>query len=154
MASQLFADRTILVVEDHEDALNVSRALLEHYGARVLAARHGAEALALLETERPDLVLCDLRMPVMDGFAFMARLRRDPRLARLTVIAVTALGEYPDVLQTWEAGFDGHLAKPVDAATLATAVKRALWAHHPTRVPSTHPEDRRSRRDRRSGPPP
>ena len=109
-----FRGRTILVVEDHEDSLNVSRLILEAHGARVVCATDGHEALRALEIEQPDLILCDLRMPVMDGYAFIARLRRNPRLARLCVIAVTALGEYSDLLQTWAAGFDGHLAKPVD----------------------------------------
>jgi two-component system, chemotaxis family, CheB/CheR fusion protein len=142
-ADKPFRGRTILVVEDHEDALNVSRELLEHYGARVLLARNGSEGLKVLELEFPDLVLCDLRMPLMDGFEFMRQLRRSPRHSRLAVIAVSALGEYADVYQTWSAGFDGHLAKPVDVDVLVGAVKRVLWAHHRSRIRARRPELRK-----------
>ncbi len=133
-AERALRGRTVLVVEDHADSLHLTELLLRAHGARVVTATNGLDALATLAAApSPDVVLCDLRMPLMDGFEFMRRLRQDPRLSRLTVLAVTAYGEYPDLLRTWSAGFDGHLTKPVEPDELIHAVKRVLWAHHPSR---------------------
>src|SRR5437867_4239948 len=86
------AGLSILVVEDHPDSRQVPEQLLQGDGARVCLAEHGQEALDILERERPDVILLDLLMPVMDGFALITHLRQDPRWARLPVVAVTALG--------------------------------------------------------------
>lgn len=120
---------TILVVDDDADAREVLRQMVEWFGARVYTARDGREALDLLETEVPDLLLLDLRMPRLDGFGVFAHVRADPRLGKLRAIAVTALGRDDDVMRTLEAGFDGHLVKPIDFDVLAAALRRALWAH-------------------------
>jgi CheY-like chemotaxis protein len=134
-SEKILRGRTVLVVEDHADSLHVTELILRAQGAHVLTATNGLDALAMLETGRlPDVVLCDLRMPLMDGFELMRRLRETPRLSRLTVLAVTAYGEYPDLLRTWSAGFDGHLTKPVEPDELTHAIKRVLWAHHPSRA--------------------
>jgi CheY-like chemotaxis protein len=120
---------TVLVVDDHEDSRNVLRQMVEWFGARVHTARNGHGALAWLDKQTPDLLLLDLRMPGMDGFTVFQRLRADPRFSKLRAIAVTALGSDDDVMRTWEAGFDGHLVKPIDFETLALALNRAFWAH-------------------------
>jgi CheY-like chemotaxis protein len=119
---------TVLVVEDHEDTRDMFRRILESLGARALVARHGHEALGLLGRQRLDLVLCDLQMPVMDGFAFLRAMRRDPRAPRVPVVAVTAHGADRDLDATWQAGFDGHLTKPVDYDSLVAVLERALGA--------------------------
>ena len=68
-------------------------------------------------------------MPLLDGFGFIDRLRRDPALSRTPVIAVTALGTETDVMRTWQAGFNGHLVKPIDYGTIAAQLARVFWAH-------------------------
>src|SRR5262245_815695 len=120
---------TVLVVDDHEDSRNLLRQMVEWFGAHVHTARSGQVALAWLDKQTPDLLLLDLRMPGMDGFTVFQRLRADPRFSKLRAIAVTALGSDDDVMRTWEAGFDGHLVKPIDFETLAHALNRAFWAH-------------------------
>lgn len=105
---------TALVVDDEPSSRQAVRAVLEACGARVLVARDGREALAILSAGPSDVVLCDLRMPVMDGFELIRRLRAEPAHARLRVYALTALAQPHDYLQTLAAGFDGHLAKPVE----------------------------------------
>ncbi len=117
---------TVLVVEDHADSRDVLRQILRSLGARVLLAIHGEEALRLVTKDPPDLILCDLIMPVMDGFAFLKRLRQLPAVARTPVVAVTALGASGDLQETWEAGFDGHLTKPIDYETVAGTLERVL----------------------------
>jgi two-component system CheB/CheR fusion protein len=118
---------TVLVVEDHEDTRELFRRILESVGVRALVARHGHEALGLLG-QRLDLVLCDLRMPVMDGFAFLRAMRGDPSVSRVPVVAVTAHGADRDLDATWRAGFDGHLTKPIDYDSLVAVLERALGA--------------------------
>jgi CheY-like chemotaxis protein len=126
---------TVLIVEDHADSREMMRQIVESFGANVAIAADGREALATAGWLQPDLVFCDLRMPVLDGFGFIDRVRHDPDLSRTAVLAVTALGSEADVRRTWEAGFDGHLTKPVDYETIAAQLERVLWAHRrkPTR---------------------
>jgi CheY-like chemotaxis protein len=104
---------TVLLVEDHVDSRDMLQQMLRGFGARVFSAGHGEEALALLERRRPDVILCDLVMPVMDGFRFATAVKQNRRWRRIPIVAVTALGGEADYRRTWEAGFDAHLAKPV-----------------------------------------
>jgi CheY-like chemotaxis protein len=121
---------TVLVVEDNDDSRDMLRQIVGSFGATVLSAANGEEAIALLATRAaPDLVLCDLMMPRMNGFEFMDWLRRQPHLSRIPVIAVSALGAEADVMKTWSAGFSGHLVKPVDFWTIAAQLHRIFWAH-------------------------
>lgn len=80
-----------------------------------------------------DLVLCDLRMPRLNGFGFVDWLRQDPKVSRTPVIAVTALGDEADYRRTWDAGFNGHIVKPLDYATIAAQLERVFWAHRRTK---------------------
>jgi CheY-like chemotaxis protein len=120
---------TILVVEDHDDSREMLRQIVESFGAKVAVAADGREALRMAGWLRPELVFCDLRMPVLDGFGFIDRLRQDPALSRTAVLALTALASDADVRRTWEAGFDGHLSKPIDYETIAAQLERIFWAH-------------------------
>jgi CheY-like chemotaxis protein len=109
-------------VDDDPDAREVVRQMLEPLGARVLTAASGPEALALWGRAAVHLVLLDLLMPEMDGFRVIRALRRHPRAARVPIVAMTALGSETDYYRTWEAGFDGHLTKPVEHGDLASVV--------------------------------
>jgi len=119
-------DLTVLVIEDHPDSLDLLQQMIEAMGAVFLGAAHGREGLAVLREQRPHVILCDLLMPEMDGFHFIQRLRANVDWRDIPIVAVTALGADPDYRRTWEAGFDGHLTKPVESAQLA-AVIRAVW---------------------------
>jgi len=119
----------VLIVEDDPDSRDMMRQVVESFGATVAVAADGRGALRIGSWMRPDLILCDLRMPVIDGFGFIDRLRRDPSLSRTAVLAVTALGTEADIRRTWVAGFDGHLVKPIDYETIAAQLERISWAH-------------------------
>jgi CheY-like chemotaxis protein len=121
----------ILVVEDDPDARELTRVMLEQHGAWVVVAADGLEAIHLLTRLRPNAVVCDLRMPRMDGFGFVRQLRADPHWAHLPVVALTAYGADADYMRTFEQGFDAHLMKPVDDVTLASAVLRILRGPRP-----------------------
>jgi CheY-like chemotaxis protein len=120
---------TVLIVEDHADSRDMLRQIVESFGARVAVTGDGREALTTAGWLRPGLVLCDLRMPVLDGFGFIDRLRADPLLSRTPVLAVTALASDDDVRRAWDAGFNGHLVKPIDYETVAAQLERVFWAH-------------------------
>jgi signal transduction histidine kinase/ActR/RegA family two-component response regulator len=118
---------SVLVVEDAEDARESLRLLLTLLGAKVSVARDGREALdMLLQGARPDVVLCDLLMPRLDGFEFIREL--DGRLspAHPPVIAVSGLASEASRERSWHAGFEGHVKKPYDEAAIVAAVRAAL----------------------------
>ncbi len=120
---------TVLVVEDDEDSGELLRYIVESFGATAVLAADGEEAIRRLSGIKVDLILCDLLMPRLDGFGFINWLRRDPKLSRTHVIAVTALGTDADFKRTWDAGFNGHLVKPIDYGTVASQLERIFWAH-------------------------
>jgi CheY-like chemotaxis protein len=125
----------VLVVEDDPDSRDMVQQIVESFGASVAVAADGRGAFRIAVWMRPDLVLCDLRMPMVDGYGFIDRLRHDPNLSTTAVLAVTALGSDADIRRTWEAGFDGHLVKPVDYATIAAQLERIFWAHRRRKDP-------------------
>jgi signal transduction histidine kinase/ActR/RegA family two-component response regulator len=134
IGSRPFDDLTILVVEDTEDSLDATRIMLEVLGADVLVARNGVEALDVMAMQHPDLVLCDLRMPEMDGFEFLRELWRIQGDRHPPVVAVSGLVSPADHERTQAAGFEGHLDKPFDDAALVTAVRKGLSQLHSRRT--------------------
>jgi CheY-like chemotaxis protein len=118
---------TILIVDDHKDSRDVLGIIVEALGFRAVLAGNGVEALAVLQASRPDLILCDLRMPGMDGFAFVAAVRNQPECARVKFVAVTGLSSAADTQRLLAAGFDAHLVKPIDYDVLLATLDRVLW---------------------------
>jgi signal transduction histidine kinase/CheY-like chemotaxis protein len=116
----------VLILEDMDDAREATRVILEQLGASVLEASDGLEALDVIKRDRPDVVLCDLRMPNMDGFDFIRTLRLQSNDDCPPIIAMSALVSTADHLRTQEAGFEGHLDKPFNDAGLRAAVGVAL----------------------------
>jgi CheY-like chemotaxis protein len=111
-----------LVVDDHGDSRDALRQMLEWLGASVCTAANGHEALEQAVLEPPHVVLCDLRMPRMDGFAVLTGLRALLTDRPVRVVAVTGFGGHEDAKRISEAGFDGHLVKPIDYDLLMAAV--------------------------------
>ena len=108
------AARRILVVEDNADAAATMRDFLELSGHEVELASSGMEGVQAARLFHPEVVLCDLGLPGMDGYQVAAALRRDPDTASAKLIAVTGYGRDEDRRKSKEAGFDQHLTKPVN----------------------------------------
>jgi CheY-like chemotaxis protein len=114
---------TVLVVDDDDDIRDTLRLALELHGYAVLMATDGKEALELLRTRpRPGLILLDLMMPVLDGWEFVKELDRDPKIADIPIVVITAYADparpVPRSLTTIE--------KPLDLIDLIDVVKRSL----------------------------
>jgi CheY-like chemotaxis protein len=118
--ASVLAPRHVLVVDDNRDAAQSLGMLLKVLGADVRTVFSGAEALTAIANRRPDVVLLDLGMPGMDGYEVARRIREQPELASVTLIALTGWGQDEDRERTETAGFDHHLTKPADLGMLET----------------------------------
>lgn len=114
---------TILVVEDNDKNRKLVRDLLTVTGFRVLEAASAAEGLALAGAHQPDLVLMDVGLPDLDGEAALGRMRADPRLASIPVVALTAFAMPSDRERLLRAGFDGYIAKPISVREFPAQVR-------------------------------
>jgi diguanylate cyclase (GGDEF)-like protein len=119
----------VLVVDDDPDIRSVLELTLEHAGFEVIHARDGAEALVLARTLRPDVVLLDVMMPGLDGFAVLRELRLDVRTINLPVLLLTARTQPRDAAAALDAGADDYITKPFDGeevvARIHATVRRA-----------------------------
>ncbi len=117
--------RNILIIEDNRDAAETIRMLLQHEGHKVAMTFSAQEGLERAIGQVPEIILCDIGLPVMDGYQVIRRIRDEPSLANTYVIALTGYGRDEDRSQALEAGFDLHMTKPIDRAALTAALNRA-----------------------------
>lgn len=103
----------ILIVEDNADNRELMRYLLDTHKMTVICAETGPEGLRMAQTEKPDLILCDIQLPGMDGLELAGTLRADPTLRAIPLVAVTALAMVGDRDRILRAGFDGYIDKPI-----------------------------------------
>jgi len=120
--------RTILVVDDNADNVEILRAFLESRGFAVAEASEGRGALAKMEQIRPDLVLLDVMMPGMDGWEVCRVIKQHPQLGGTRVVMVTAKGGFEDKFEGLRSGADDYVVKPVDFKDLMEKVERNLAA--------------------------
>ena len=107
-------DLTILVVEDYEDASLAMRLALEDRGYHILEASDGAQAVEVAARERPQIILMDLNLPVMDGLAATERIRSNPNLRDTIIVAVTAYSDQDYRARALAAGCNAFVSKPID----------------------------------------
>jgi DNA-binding response OmpR family regulator len=112
----------VLVADDDEELCALLRTNLEADGFTVVVAGNGREALEVIEKERPDVVLLDIMMPVLDGWGVLERLSQNPH-DRTRVILITAKASSRDRLQGWELGADEYVTKPFDLDALLKKVR-------------------------------
>jgi len=116
----------ILIAEDNAVNRELLRELLEVRGHTVVEACDGQEALRMIEQTRPDLLLLDIGMPLLDGMGVIRNVRESSRFASLLVVAVTAYAMRGDREKILSAKFDGYLSKPVNARALGEELDRLL----------------------------
>jgi len=116
----------ILVVDDHEDNIELLRARLEAWGYEVEAARDGEEALACVHANPPDLILLDVMMPTVDGNEVARRIKNNPALPFIPIIMQTALDSTESKVEGLEAGADDYITKPIEFAELKARLRSML----------------------------
>ena len=116
------AGRTVLIVEDNDDARHMLEAALVLDGHQVHAAPDGESGLVLAERSPPDVALIDIRLPGIDGYEVARRLRAAHERRRIALVALTGFGQTEDRRRAFDAGFDAHLVKPVDADRLKRVI--------------------------------
>jgi len=116
----------ILIAEDNAVNRELLHELLEIRGYAVEEACDGEEALRMVKQSQPDILLLDIGMPLLDGFAVVSKIRENPLLASLPVVAVTAYAMQGDRDKILNSGFNGYLSKPVNARALAEELERLL----------------------------
>jgi two-component system cell cycle response regulator DivK len=116
----------ILIADDYDDNRELLRLMLESEGYRIREARNGLEALDAARAETPALMLIDLSMPALDGWATLREMRADERTRHVPCVAVTAFAGNHDRQRALEAGFDNYLSKPYRAKDLIEMVHGLL----------------------------
>lgn len=118
----------ILVIEDNQTNLELMTYLLKAFGHTTLSARDGEQGVELASRHRPDLILCDIAMPKLDGYAVADLIKRDPALHEIPLIAVTASAMVGDRDRVLGAGFDDYISKPITPETFVAQVEAHLRA--------------------------
>lgn len=118
--------RTILIIEDNEQNLYLATFLLERCGFSVVQARSGPEGIVLATKSRPDLILLDIQLPLMDGYCVARELRNNPELKDVPIVAVTSYAMAGDRELALEAGCSGYIEKPINPDTFKSEIDRHL----------------------------
>lgn len=121
--------KKVLVVDDHPPTVKLIRSALEEEGLSVQEAANGAECLLAVERERPELIVLDVIMPVMDGFQTLRVLRERSDTKRIPVIILSIRSTDQDILNGMSIGADMYITKPFQMNELVTAVRRILHVH-------------------------
>ena len=118
--------KRILVVEDTEDNRQIMRDLLSSAGYALIEAKTGAEGVSMAKEHRPDLILMDIQLPVMDGYEATRRIKANPELKSIPIVAVTSYALSGDEEKTRAAGCDGYIAKPYSPRQMLAKVREVI----------------------------
>ncbi len=131
----------ILIIEDNPANLELMSYLLKAFGHVLLTAQDGRTGLEIVRRERPDLIVCDIQMPGMDGHAVAREIKADPELRVIPLVAVTAFAMVGDRDKVLASGFDGYISKPIDPEAFVAQVETFLRPNQRsspvTRTPAT-----------------
>jgi two-component system cell cycle response regulator DivK len=121
----------ILIIEDNEQSLYLATFLLQRSGYEIIQARSGPEGITLAARTRPDVILLDIQLPGMDGYAVARALRQDPASKDVPIVAVTSHAMVGDRERTLEAGCNAYIEKPINPETFASEIEKSLTARPP-----------------------
>src|SRR5437763_8274052 len=130
------AGEPILIVDDTPVNLKLTRILLWKEGYKVITAASAEEALDLLRSHHPQLILADIQLPGIDGLEMTRRIKQDPATRDIKVIALTAFAMKGDEQKAMEAGCDGYITKPIDTRSLGERIREHLNARAEAAEPS------------------
>src|SRR5438105_3720718 len=120
------AGEPILIVDDTPVNLKLTRILLMNEGYKVITAASGEEALDLLRSHHPQLILADIQLPGIDGLEMTRRIKRNPATRDIKVVALTAFAMKGDEQKALDAGCDGYITKPIDTRALGARIRQHL----------------------------
>ena len=118
--------KRILVVEDQEDNRRIMRDLLASAGYELIEAADGEAGVRLAEAERPDLILMDIQLPVLDGYEATRRIKQNPELRAIPIVVVTSYALSGDDVKAMQAGSDAYVAKPFSPRELLATIRKFL----------------------------
>ena len=118
--------KRILVIEDQEDNRQIVRDLMTASGYELIEATTGEEGLEAAARERPDLILMDIQLPGIDGYEVTRRIKADPKLRQISIIAVTSYALSRDDKKAFAAGCDGYVTKPYSPRLLLAKIREYL----------------------------
>ena len=118
--------KRVLVIEDNEQNLYLVTFILERHGYEVNAARDGGEGIDLAAVLKPDIILLDIQLPVMDGYAVARKLRTNAALDQVPIIAVTSYAMAGDRDKALEAGCNGYIEKPINPEIFMQQIEQYL----------------------------
>jgi two-component system cell cycle response regulator len=116
----------ILIIEDHVPNLELIAYLLTAFGHTVLEATDGRSGLEMAEREAPDLIICDIQLPDINGYEIASRLKQDVRMRDIPLVAITALAMIGERERALQAGFNGYISKPITPETFVAEVESFL----------------------------
>ncbi|MCT7982802.1 response regulator transcription factor [Laspinema sp. A4] len=120
------AQKRLLLIDDDPNLILLVKDYLEFRGYEVTTAENGREALDILEKEMPDMIICDVMMPEMDGYAFVEQVRKDPRTNWIPVLFLSAKGQSQDRVKGLNTGADVYMVKPFEPEELVSQVEASL----------------------------
>jgi CheY-like chemotaxis protein len=132
----------VLIIEGNPANLELMTYLLGVYGHTVFTALDGRQGLEAARREHPDLIICDVQLPEMDGYEVARWLKSDTELRHVPLVAVTALAMVGDRDRVLAVGFDGYLTKPINPETFVRQIEIYLWwPNHHTKERASHGND-------------
>jgi two-component system cell cycle response regulator DivK len=120
--------KRILVIEDHEDNRQILRDLLSSAGFEMIEAENGEQGVAAAASHRPDLILMDIQLPIMDGYEATRRIKADPNLSATPIIVITSYALSGDEAKASAAGCDAYVTKPYSPRQLLAKIRTFLPA--------------------------
>ncbi len=123
---EAYMGRRILIVEDNPQNRMLIKDVLEFHGYEIIEAADGQSGIEMAKDNKPDLILMDIQMPVMDGITAGKIIRGDPDTKNIKMIAVTSFAMLGDKERVMEAGFDHYIAKPINTRELPALIKKFL----------------------------
>jgi two-component system cell cycle response regulator DivK len=118
--------KKVLIVEDNEKNLYMMKFLVGHKGYQVIEARDGVEGVKLATIEKPDLILMDIQLPLLDGYKATKQIKANEETRNIPVIALTSFAMIGDREKTLKAGCNGYIEKPIDPETFLAEMEKFL----------------------------